>query len=565
MSSRHPLIVALLLTLASIAAGQPTPSPLTLSANAADIRTVGGPDGSAWNLWSNGEVGAYLKLTPGADYRVTVRAYGSPAGDDWPHMALTVDREIVGQTLSVNSAQPADYRFDFTASAPVQRLAAAFLNDYYEGPGQDRNLYVVHLIITPTRVDAALARTDEAAWRSVWEPPQLAREREIVAGTRSAIEQHRKSNAVIQVVDRAGQPVRDAQVVAELTRHDFLFGCNIYMFGRFGTHAENELYKKRFADLFNYATTGFYWRSYEPIDGQPQYADTDQVVAWCQAQGIALKGHPLLWNIGHGFPVWSQGLPSPERCAARVREIMQRYQGRITRWEVVNEPAHVAGLPIDAPYRWARAADPKAELIVNDYQVMADGFPPFYAMLKQAQDAGVPFDGIGIQAHEPTTMRFPLDRVVRTLDHYATLGKPLHITEFSPASGEKPITGSHVRGAWTEAAQADYAEKFYRVCFAHRAVVALTWWDLCDNGAWLKGGGMLRADLSPKPVYAALRRLIRDEWHTRVAQRTDQAGHVAFRGFRGQYHVLIRQGERVLETDVTLTEPEQQFTLTLPE
>ena len=127
----------------------------------------------------------------------------------------------------------------------------------------------------------------------------------------------------------------------------------------------------------------------------------------------------------------------------------------------------------------------------------------------------MPFDGIGIQAHEPRTMRFPLDRVQEILDQYATLGKGLHITEFTPASSGQKITGSHRDGVWDEAAQADYAVKFYRVCFAHPAMRAITWWDLCDQGSWLPGGGMLRADMSPKPVYEQLQRLIHDEWKTR--------------------------------------------------
>jgi len=43
-------------------------------------------------------------------------------------------------------------------------------------------------------------------------------------------------------------------------------------------------------------------------------------------------------------------------------------------------------------------------------------------------------------------MRFPLEQVWSTLDHYATLGKDLHITEFTPTSGGQEISGSHVTG-----------------------------------------------------------------------------------------------------------------------
>ena len=123
-------------------------------------------------------------------------------------------------------------------------------------------------------------------------------------------------------------------------------------------------------------------------------------------------------------------------------------------------------------------------------------------------------------------MRFPLDRVQTILDRYAALGKELHITEFTPASGGQRITGSHVEGVWDEAAQADYAVKFYRVCFAHPALRAITWWDLSDQHSWLKGGGMLRADMTPKPVYEQLKRLIHEEWTTRLAGTTDSTGRV---------------------------------------
>ncbi len=220
---------------------------------------------------------------------------------------------------------------------------------------------------------------------------------------------------------------------------------------------------------------------------------------------------------------------------------MTRYAGAIEFWEVLNEPAHLTGLEIDEPYRWAREVDPKACLIVNDYDVMANGYPPFFSLLQKALRRGVPFDGIGIQAHEPHTTRFPLEQVGKTLDHYATLGKPLHITEFTPTSGGQEITGSHISGRWDEAAQADYAAKFYTICFAHPAVAAITWWDLSDAASWLEGGGLLRKDLSPKPAYLALRKLIRDQWVTKLKVRTDQDGTCSFRGFCGYYVLRITQ------------------------
>jgi GH35 family endo-1,4-beta-xylanase len=225
---------------------------------------------------------------------------------------------------------------------------------------------------------------------------------------------------------------------------------------------------------------------------------------------------------------------------------MRRYQGGIEFWEVVNEPSHLPSLKIDQPYGWARSADTAAYLIVNDYHVLPDGGPAFFKLLSEAKQNGVPFDGIGIQAHEPRTMRFPLDRVQKVLDQYATLGKELHITEFEPAASGQKITGSHRQGTWDEAAQAEYAVKFYRVCFAHPAVRAITWWDLGDQGSFIPGGGMLREDLSPKPVYEQLKQLIHEEWKTTASGTTDGEGRFSFRGFLGIYKVIIAiQGQTI--------------------
>jgi GH35 family endo-1,4-beta-xylanase len=531
-----------LLLLAGVVLDQTAPAhALAIRAERAAIRTEGGPiPGGGWNLWSNGRVGQPLRIATGGPHQIVIRAWGSPAAGVWPEMALLVDGRAV-KTVTVGRGEPADYRFRVDLTAGIHEIAAAFLNDAIIG-SEDRNLYLDRITVTPPA---------GAAEPTVLDAKELAlaaeqREREVVAATGPATEKHRKADVTIRVVDAAGQAVAGAVVSAEQTAHDFLFGCNIYGFDRYKTAAQNATYKKRFGELFSYATVGFYWRWYESQQGKPSYEYTDKVVAWCQEHGIRMKGHPLLWADQAGIPVWSQGQPAPEIQRQRVRAIMERYRGKIEFWEVVNEPSHLPQLKIDEPYRWARQVDPRAYLIVNDYYVLADGGPGFFRLLTEANRNGVPFDGIGIQAHEPRTMRFPLDRVREILDQYATLGKELHITEFTPTSAGQKITGSHREGVWDEAAQADYAVKFYRVCFAHPAVRAITWWDLWDRGSWLPGGGMLRADMSPKPVYEQLKRLIHEEWTTKVAGTTDAGGQFTFRGFCGEYRLVIEaSGKRV--------------------
>lgn len=542
------IAVALVLALVPLAAwAEPPERSLVIPSRDAAVKTVGGPVEGGWNVWSDGRVGQPVKIARSGIYTVVVRAWGSPAQNVWPEMALLVD-ELEVATAEVKRGTAADFRFEIELKEGVHEVAAGFLNDSKLGD-EDRNLYLESITITappgsPAPVSVAAAASDpEAAAR---------RERAIVDATAAAIEKNRKSDAVVQVVDPSGRPIPGARVTIVQTSHEFLFGCNIYGFDHSRTEAQNAAYKERFAGLFNYATVGFYWRSYEPRRGRPRYAETDKIVAWCAEHGIRMKGHPLLWGDENGIPLWSKGQPASEVQRDRVRAIMTRYRGKIGFYEVVNEPSHLATPRIDEPYRWAREADPAAYLIVNDYHVLADGAPRFFRLLKRAIEDGVPFDGIGIQAHEPRTMRFPLDRVRSVLDRYATLGKELHITEFTPASNGERITGSHLKGVWDEAAQADYAEKFYRVCFAHPALRGITWWDLSDQHSWLKGGGMLHADMTPKPVYERLRKLIREEWTTRLETQTDAAGRLALRGFLGGYQLSVKTDGKTLEGTFTI-------------
>jgi GH35 family endo-1,4-beta-xylanase len=370
----------------------------------------------------------------------------------------------------------------------------------------------------------------------------MMNENAVVKEADRMIDAIRKVNVSIRVVDSAGRPVADTAVKVRQTRSDFLFGCNIYLLDRLMSRRTNDIYKERFSELFNYATTGFYWKGYEPVRGRPDYAYTGKVIEWCEKHRIRLKGHPLLWEYEAGVPTWSKGIPSRSLQKKRVRDIMRRFGKHIEFWEVVNEPSHLAGISIDQPYRWAREACPAGYLIVNDYHVLHDGFPPFHRLLKDSIANGVPFDGIGIQAHEPLFKRFPLEDVKRYLDLYAKFGKELHITEFTPTSGGQTITGSRAGRVWTESEQADYAVKFYKVCYAHPSVVAITWWDLLDGKCWQKGGGLLRKDLSPKPAYHALKRLILEEWRTSTQGHADRRGEFTFRGFPGEYEIRCGEG-----------------------
>ncbi len=377
------------------------------------------------------------------------------------------------------------------------------------------------------------------------------------------IEQHRKSDATVVVRDASCTPLSGVQVSVRQTRHAFLFGCNFFQFGRFRNQEDEEAYRTRFAELMNYATLAFYWPSYEARPGRPQHEYTQEVALWCRDHGIATKGHPLAWNFSE--PGWlPDDLQEIRRLQmARISDCVTRFRGLIDRWDVVNEATHyereetarqapkltrlwteMGRVPfVEECFQHARAAHQQAVLLINDYR--AD---PAYVQLIQdlVQQAGQrPFDVIGIQSHMHGGV-WSNEKIWQVCEQFAALGVPLHFTELTVLSGELGWERAKDNNSWPstpdgEARQARDVVRIYTMLFSHPSVEAITWWDFADRNAWQRApAGLLGQDLKPKPAYTALQGLIKDQWWTCQSLTTDPDGRAAFRGFHGEYQVVVQ-------------------------
>jgi len=398
---------------------------------------------------------------------------------------------------------------------------------------------------------------------------------ELLAGADARIEKHRKADVTLVVVDAEGKPVPGANVTVEQTRHAFLFGSNIFTWGRQTTPETEDAYRRRFAELLNYATLPYYWPRYEPRRGEPEHARSEEIARWCREHGIATKGHPLAWN--YSDPAWLPDDPQEIRRLqmARIDDCVGRFRGLIDRWDVVNEAAHFDRDEFShrAPKMtsmWkhvgqmeftrecfvrARKANGEATLLINDYRTD----PAYQRVIEQLVDAaGKPmYDVIGIQSHMHGGA-WPSGKVWEVCERFSRFGVPLHFTETTILSGDR--TWERARGAsWPstsegEAYQAREVVRFYTMLFSHPAVEAITWWDFADFHAW-KGApaGFLRADMSPKPAYDELMKLVKGKWWTHATATTADDGTAGLRGFLGDYRVTVSKDGKTVERQFTLT------------
>ncbi|MCG8688115.1 MAG: endo-1,4-beta-xylanase, partial [Desulfobacterales bacterium] len=362
-------------------------------------------------------------------------------------------------------------------------------------------------------------------------------EREILAEATKRTERVRQSEIEVVLRKGGGEPLAHTSVRFTHKRHLFQVGNTLHPLAwKWSQMHDPELFQRRFRDLYNMAVIPLHWAAYEPQPSKTQQALVENAFAWCEREGLPIKGHPLSWGYRNHLPEWVKSLSLPEAQAAqerRIRDMVTTFKGRVSIWDVVNEPIHMGPWAcvmdpncrfdpndaqamedlatwVDRCFRWAHAADPEATLLLNEFGQIAhrDIREAFFRLVKMLQERGTPIEGIGIQAHNPRTEWFKPQDILDTLDLYAQLNLPIHISEFHPQSAGKEITGDWREGTWTKATQAEFTEQMLRLCFSHPAVVSFTWWGLSDRYIWLDGAGLIDEDYAPKLNYHRIRDLL---------------------------------------------------------
>lgn len=400
----------------------------------------------------------------------------------------------------------------------------------------------------------------------------LAAEKELLKKSEENIEKYRKGNANIQFIDRDGKPIEGVEVEVNQRGSDFLLGNIIFslMWSDLDDR-ETRLFKLRFLELFNFGIFPFYWSYYEPTPGRPRWENMTPVVEWCKAHNIVTKGHPLVWVSQAGIPKWLSKFPNEiheELLKARVINAVAGFARDIDIWDVVNEFTHtntwqykdIKGKEmsvsecadyVEKALDWAYMANPKANLILNNFDVIpnTDTFgsrktPPrqrLIEIIRELAKRKAPITGLGLQAHEPRNEWYAPETVWETFDQLQELGYDLHITEFTPRSSGNEITGGWRKGIWTQETQAEYTEQFLRLSFGHPAVVSFNFWGLSDRKVWLSGGGLVDEEYNPKPVFQRLKHMVKEEWMTQnVVAKTDEDGKIELRGFYGKYELTLK-------------------------
>jgi len=237
----------------------------------------------------------------------------------------------------------------------------------------------------------------------------------------------------------------------------------------------------------------FKWLPTEPFEGRFYFRLTDWLVNFAGSHHLRLRGSTLVWWRQN--PSWlldQRWTPAALRQVMRrhIETVMGRYRGQISQWDVVNEPfvdnpvrlrsdvfSRTLGPSyIDDAFRWAHAADPSAELFLNDFgnDTPSPHFWAEYRLLKGMIARGVPVDGVGLQMHHTLTNVPSPRQLIRVIRAFAGLGLKVEITEMEMALPLPPTAADFTR-------QAIVYRSVTAACMAVPACTGLTVWGGDDS------------------------------------------------------------------------------------
>ena len=301
--------------------------------------------------------------------------------------------------------------------------------------------------------------------------------------------------------------------------------------------------RRRFGELFGSGgqfylvspDSAFKWHWLETSPGHCNWSRPDAAVADILKRGASVRGSAGgVWPIHN--PAWlakrASALSATQLrtlLTEHITAVVGRYKGRrVLAWDVVNEPlvnfppsacgrtnwscalfrdttwsgatpvdwtrveaidpatqkALGAGAYLALALQAARAADPHAELMINDYNIhtMSENKTHlFLAMVADLLEAGAPLDGVGIQMHlEDQYSAYEPAAFAEVVERINALGLDVHISELDVA----PTCSRCYRNATTAAAMLARQGVIYAsvlgVCLRAKRCSALVMWSATD-------------------------------------------------------------------------------------
>jgi len=402
--------------------------------------------------------------------------------------------------------------------------------------------------------------------------------KEVMKKAESDIEKYRKGDFTIRFVNKQGKELKNADAVIELFQHQCSFGTNMIGLSKMSDDSKvKQEALKTIPDIFNTVIVTDYWDR-NSLGKPGAFESAKQDYDWAVRNGLRMRFHAILYNV----PSW---IPTDKTLTAkdywdiiefRIKDVAANFNGKIPEYDVINEmftrksySSRIRDVNSNFPdftdpavakriFDLARKHLSDAKLVCLEARpttVNSREFVQFVRYCKALCDVGGNFDYVGHQAHFFTggqpfqegnwlgKDRFTMSGINKALDLLATVGKPVVLTEFSGPSRDNKANQEEQNALWTMSDKENSAWQinFYKLAFSKPYIRELTRWYHVDNlGGRGEDAGIIDTKGNKKQVYYDLKKLIKEDWHTKVNGKTNTLGEITFRGFYGEYTINIK-------------------------
>src|SRR5690606_12234578 len=247
----------------------------------------------------------------------------------------------------------------------------------------------------------------------------------------------------------------------------------------------------------------------------------DKFVELGEKNNMFIHGHTLIWHsqLSRWFREIEDSTEFATAVESHVKDIVERYKGRIDSWDVVNEALNEDGTLresiflekmgedyLASAFKWTSEIDPNTDLYYNDYNMTKPSKRQgAIRLVKNIMDQGIKVDGIGMQGHWHLE-RPSLEEIEQSILDYAALGVKVAITELdiSVLPNPEDLEGAEIsqnfensellnpyKEGLPDSIQVKLANRYkdiFKIFLKHKDKISrVTFWGVSDGHSWLNG------------------------------------------------------------------------------
>ncbi len=391
------------------------------------------------------------------------------------------------------------------------------------------------------------------------------------------IELNRKANLDVLVTNDNGEPLSGASVEIRMLQHEFKWGTEIQLSRIAGNNLQEDQFENKLLDIdgeghrLNWVAPGnsFKWPGIEEGWIGP-FSEKVNAMNWLKDNGFQTRFHTLVWPgwINTPFDIEANA-NDPQYIIDRTNEWIDfilthpELEDLFDEYDVLNELTtnrdyertfegfgpYVTGREYysEVMNQFSTLIPDKPNVIVDyvtisSQQNKGTEYDFLQNTIQELVDDGIELQGIGFQSHMghfPTSI-YEVEEILN--DFASKYDAPLKITEYDFLDARiDPQTA------------ANYLNDFLTMIFSIPEVDMFIFWGMWDESHWMGSGNLFNEDWTEKPAAEVTFNKLFNEWWTEENGETNPNGVESFRGFKGDYEVVINyQGQSLVDT-ITLS------------